>query len=99
MSKPLWREAIDLATEYKKRGIGYCYNQSNHNVYLSVLNAPYLEIGTPDCHLTGYLIIYGGVVASRDVDIWANAVKRNYIKSWENNSDMLKFAETIQIEA
>ncbi len=95
--KSLWKEAYELAEEYKKRGIGYCYNQRNKNVYLTVLNAPYCAEGKEEdvCQLTGHLIIYGGVVASREIDKWVDEVKRNYINSYKNNPTMLKYAEVI----
>lgn len=95
-SKPLWKEAIELKEQYNERGIGYCYNQRNKNVYLTVLNAPTVAIGNYEgCQLTGYLIVYGGVTASRDIEKWVEEVKRQYITAWGSNSEMLKFAETI----
>jgi len=95
MSKPLWKEATELKEEYSKRGIEYCYNQRNKNVYLSILNAPTCAIEVNGCQLTGYLIVYGGVRASRDIDKWVEEVKRNYILAWNDNPEMLKFIETV----
>ncbi len=93
--KPLWKEAYELKEEYEKRGIGYSYNQRNKNVYLTVLNAPYVAEGVEGCQLTGYLIVYGGVVASREIDKWVEEVKRHYTNSYKNNQSMLKYAESI----
>jgi hypothetical protein len=95
MTKPLWKEAYELKEQYNKRGVEYCYNQRNKNVYLSLLHAPYCAIGVDGCQLTGYLTIYGGVIATRDIDKCVDDVKRNYIKAWEHNPEMLKFIETV----
>jgi hypothetical protein len=95
-NKPLWKEAIELREEYNKRGIEYCYNQRNKYVYLSLLNAPTVAIGNYNgCQLTGHLIIYGGVTATRDIEKCIEDVKRNYTTAWKENGNMLKFIETI----
>lgn len=93
MRKPLWKEAIELRSEYNKRGIEYCYNQKNKNVYLSLLNAPDIAIGVNGCQLTGYLIIYGGVMATRDIEQCVEDVRRNYTYAWKDNPEMMKFVE------
>ena len=38
--KPRWKEAQELAARYREYGVQYCYNDRNHNVYLSLLAAP-----------------------------------------------------------
>lgn len=97
MDKPLWKEAYELKEQYNKRDIGYCYNQRNKNVYLTVLNAPTVAIGNYEgCQLTGYLIVYGGVKATRDIDKCVEDVKKNYITVWKDNPEMLKFIETVK---
>jgi len=93
---PLYKQAEMLRQEYEKRGIKYVYNQRNRNVYLSILNAPYVAEEEEGCQLTGHLIVYGGVIASSDIEKWINEVKRSYIKCWEHNPAMLKYANTIQ---
>jgi hypothetical protein len=94
MSKiPLWKEAIVLREEYYKRGIEYVYNQRNKNVYLSILNAPYIDptyMGE-GCKLTEHLIVYGGVIASRNIDEWEALVKKNYKEHYKENSTMLAY--------
>jgi SET domain-containing protein len=95
MSKPLWKEAIELKEEYAKHGINYSYNQRNKQVYLSILNAPYTVPNVLDCQLTGYLIVYGGVVASREIEKWIEEVKYNYKMKYENNPLMLEYLKYV----
>ncbi|MEG0898376.1 MAG: hypothetical protein RSF40_01520 [Oscillospiraceae bacterium] len=94
--KPLYKEAYELAEQYKLRGVKYCYNQRNKCVYLSVLDAPTCVPNVDGCQLTGYLTVYGGVIQSRDIDRWVDEVKRNFISEYKDNPVMLKYAETIK---
>ena len=94
-NKPLWKEAKELQEEYGKRGVGYSYNTRNRNVYLSVLSAPCVAEGVEGCQLTGYLIIYGGVRATRDINKCVEDVKTYYLAAHKDNPKMLKYAKTI----
>lgn len=92
---PLYKEAYQLAKEYEKHGIKYVYNQRNKLVYLSIAAAPLFVPNTSDCHLVGHLIVYGGVVASRDIEKWVDAVKMDFVRCWKDNPELLKYADTI----
>jgi hypothetical protein len=91
MNKPLYKEAYELAAEYKKKGIKYCYNQRNKTVYLSLLNAPSVAEGVTGCQLTGWLEVSGGVIASRNINRYIERVKTEYARTWKDNPAMMRY--------
>ena len=93
--KPLYKRAYELQAQYNARGIYYCYNQRNKYVYLGLLNAPICNNNTEGVQMTGYLIVYGGVVASENIDEWIESVKRNYKYAYKDNPEMLQYLDTI----
>ena len=97
MRKSRKQEAFELAEKYQERGVAYCYNERNHNVYLSLLEAPYCVPNVDGCQLTGYIVLYGGVEASKDIDTCINKLVAFYKKAYENNQLMLDYLKTVKI--
>ena len=93
--KPRWKEAQELAARYREYGVQYCYNDRNHNVYLSLLAAPTCVPNVEGCQLTGYLIIYGGVVESRNIDACIEKLISSYKKAFTGNEVMLECLEPV----
>ncbi len=93
--KPRWKEAQELAARYREYGVQYCYNNRNRNVYLSLLNAPTCVPNVEGCQLTGYLIIYGGVVESRNIDACIEKLISSYKKAFAGNEVMLEYLEPV----
>ncbi len=93
--KPRWKEAQELAERYQEYGVQYCYNNRNHNVYLSLLNAPSCVPNVEGCQLTGYMILYGGVVESRDIDICIERLISAYKKAFAGNELMLGYLKPV----
>ena len=95
-NKPRWKEAQELAKLYQERGISYCYNDRNHNVYLSLLEAPYCVPNVEGCQLTGYLVLYGGVVESRNIEYCIDKFISQYSKAYAGNELMLEYLEPVK---
>nr|DAG75773.1 MAG TPA: hypothetical protein [Caudoviricetes sp.] len=92
-------EANELAPEYRKRGIQYCYNDRTHKVYLSLLHAPVCFRDNGRTRETGWFVLDGGVPESRNIESCIQQATTAYRRAYHGNEVMLAYLDTVKIDA
>lgn len=90
---PVYKQAWDLADNFKEIGIKCFYNDRNRKVYLSLLNAPILVDGVPEAQMTLVGVFNSFSYVRDNFQDLADEYKRMYKTVYSDNPEMLKYLE------